>query len=188
MLAQLLSSRCIHLFSASLIKQQFLLGIDCSPVFRAWGRKAHTTSFCPFSSVLLPWHLLVCGDLLHFHPSAALAVGRASSSNAVTLPPAVSVLHLAGCSPCRAFLGSLKLCSTILCYFIRAGAGRDLASSTCGYVTFYSSELPSCLPISLQRSGLSTLSFPGVFQLCFCNTGCPDWKDQREVEAHMLVY
>lgn len=34
MLAQLLPACCIHLFSASLIKQQFLLGIDCSPVFR----------------------------------------------------------------------------------------------------------------------------------------------------------
>lgn len=45
--------------------------------------------------MLLPWHRLGCRYLLGFDPSAALAVGRASSSNTFCLPPALSILHLA---------------------------------------------------------------------------------------------
>lgn len=46
-LAQLLPASRIHQFSASLIKQRFLLGIDCSSLFRAWERKANTIPPCP---------------------------------------------------------------------------------------------------------------------------------------------
>lgn len=138
----------------------------------------------PFSSVLLPQHLLVCRGLLCFDPCAVVAVGRTSSSNILSLPHSRCWCP----APCRLlFLQSLPRASS--CSEPSCATSAELERE--GIWPHPPVSLPPfgdlrCL--SVYRSVCKDqATHPHPLLRCFNSAGCPGWRDQimGEAGAHM---